>query len=75
MKNVFSDVINCLKNTQISKHYDSETKLMCGSCEGEPLSMRLKGDFTVNAVQILAFCAIASAMCIGCAVIKRLKNN
>lgn len=74
MKNVLSDVINSLKSTQISKHYDSETKLMCGSCESEPLTMRFKGDFTVNAVQILAVCAVATAMCIGCAMIKRLKK-
>lgn len=74
MKNVFKDAFECMKGLQISKHYDSETKILCGKCEGAPLTLHMKGDFTVNAIQILAFCAVASAMCISCAVAKKLKK-
>lgn len=74
MKNVFNDAFECMKGFQISKHYDSETKIICGKCEGAPLTLHMKGDFTVNAVQILAACAVASVMCISCAVVKKLKK-
>ena len=74
MKEMLTNAIDCLKNTQISKKYDSETKLMCGKCEGQPLTLTMKGDFTVNAIQVLAACAIASAMCISVMVIKKLKK-
>ena len=74
MNNAFTNALDCLKNTQISKHYDCETKLLCGKCEGEPLSMRLKGDLTVNAVQIIAVCAVASVMCVSFAIARKLKS-
>ena len=74
MKNYFCDAIDCLKRTEISKHYDSEMKLLCGKCEGTPLTLTLKGDFSVNALQILAVCAVMAATCIGCSVAKKLKK-
>lgn len=74
MKNMFTDMIDCLKGTQISKHYDSETKLVCGKCDGAPLTLTMKGDFTVNAIQVIAACAVMTGLCISCAVAKKLKK-
>ena len=74
MKNSFSEVISCLKSMKITKHYDSRTTLNCGKCEGEPLSMQIKGDFSVDALQILAVMTAMAVMGIGCAVARKLKN-
>lgn len=74
MKNSFSEVINCLKGTQVSKHFDSRTTLNCGKCEGEPLTMQIKGDFTVNAIQIIAVMTAITVMGIGCALARKLKD-
>lgn len=74
MKKTFTDAIDCIKGIQISKHYDSETKLICPCSSGEPFSMKLKGDFSLNAMQILAVCAASAAMCITFSVMKKLKK-
>lgn len=74
MKKMLSSIVECMKNTQISKHYDSETKLICGKCEGQPLTLSMKGDFTVNSIQVLAVCAAMSVMCITAAVVKKVKK-
>ena len=74
MNNMLSNMLDCLKKTQISKRYDTETKLICGSCDGQPFTVAMKGDFTVNALQIIAVCAAASVMCITAAVAKKLKK-
>ncbi len=74
MKDMFTNMIDCMKKTQISKHYDSETKFTCGSCDGAPFTISMKGDFTVNAIQIVAAFAIMSAMCISASVVKKLKK-
>ncbi len=74
MKKMFSNIVDCMKNTQISKHYDSETKLICGNCDGQPLTIAMKGDFTVNSIQILAVCAAMSVMCITTAIVKKAKK-
>jgi len=74
MKNMLNDAISCLKGTQISKRYDSEMKLSCPKCESSPLVFTMKGDFTVNGVQILAAAAVMTVMCVSLAVAKKLKS-
>ena len=74
MKDMFKNMVDCLTKTQITKHYDSETKFTCGCCEGAPFTVAMKGDFTITAAQVLAACAIMSVMCISAAVVKKLKK-
>ncbi len=74
MKDMFNDAIEWLKNTKMTKHYDSKTDFVCGCDGSEPLSISMKGDFTLNAIQLLAICAVTGTMCISAAIIKKLKS-
>ena len=59
MKEMLNSAIESIKNTRMTKHYDSQTTISCNSSDANSLTLSLKGDITMDAIKIAAVCAIA----------------
>ncbi len=74
MKNTFSETLTGLKEMRISKSYDCQTKFYCGKCQSSPLIFQTKGEFSMNALQIVAVCTAVSVICLTMAIVKKIKK-
>lgn len=74
MKAMFKDMCENMKNIKITKHYDCSTQLSCGKSDGEPFTMTLKGDYSVNAIEIAFIVGTMALLGISCAVARRIRN-
>lgn len=73
MKNIFCDTVDWLKSTKISKQCDSSLSFSCGKSES-PLTIAMKGNYSVDGIQLLAVVGVMSVACIALAVAKKIKN-
>ena len=71
MKNILNDTVDWLKSAQITKHCDSQTTFSCGKSK-TPLTLELKGDFSVDGIQVLAAVGVMAVTCIALAVTKKM---
>ncbi len=63
-----------MKNFKISKHYDNQMTISCGKCEGQPFTIATKGDFSLNALEMLAATTVIATVWTGMVIIKKLKK-
>lgn len=74
MNEMLTNAINCMKSFKLSKQYDNQMTISCGKCEEQPLTIATKGNFSLNALEILAAATVISTVWIGMEVIKKLKK-
>lgn len=75
MKNLFKDTVCACSQLEMSKHYDLATEFRCKKGDAPCFGMHVKGDFTVNAMQILTCAAIIAGACIVGSVVKAFKKK
>ncbi len=78
MSNKISDAFCALKTTDIVKHYDCKTELRCKNSDKPGFAIAFKGDFSVNAFDIMV-CGMAilgtmGVLCI-CKKLEKMKNK
>ena len=74
MENILKNTVDCMKSMTISKKYDSQMTFSSGNTDSSPLTLTMKGDISLNGIQIAAMLAAIGVFCISCAVVKKLKN-
>ena len=75
MKEMLNSAIESIKNTKMTKHYDSQTTISCNSSDANSLTLSLKGDITMDAIKIAAVCVIAMVTVSSFTMISFIKNN
>ena len=71
---MLKNAVDCLKGIKITKQCDSQLKLVCDKCPGEPISIVMKEDYSINMLQLLAGIAAGTVMLASIAMIKKLKG-
>lgn len=59
----------------MSKHYDLATEIKCKNDPSKSIGMHVKGDFTVNAMQILLCSAAIVGVCMIGSAVKAIKKK
>ncbi len=73
--NMFKDAISACGQLEMSKHYDLATEFRCKSDPSKSLGMHVKGDFTVNAMQLLLCSAAIIGVCVVGSAVKMIKKK
>ena len=71
---MIKNTVDCLKEIKITKQCDSQLKLVCPNCQGEPISIAMKEDYSINMLQLMIGVAAGAVMLTALAMIKKIKG-